>query len=103
MLTADEESVASKNSTVVAIFEQEADAVLGVTRRVKGFHLDVLADGESFAMARGGGDLVAVLAADDGKGVALEEFDVAAGVVVVAGNLFSLDCCEDAERFTGEC
>jgi hypothetical protein len=36
-------------------------------------------------VAWSGGDLVAVLSADDGKGVALEEFDVAAGVVVVAG------------------
>jgi hypothetical protein len=35
-------------------------------------------------VAWSGGDLVAVLSADDGKGVALEEFNVAAGVVVVA-------------------
>lgn len=85
MLTANEECIASEHSTVVAIFEQEANAVLGVTRCVQGFHFDVLADGESFAVAWSGGDLVAVLAADDGERVALEEFDVAAGVVVVAG------------------
>lgn len=52
---------------------------------VQGFHFNVLADGESFAVAWSGGDLVAVFAANDGKRVALEEFDVAAGVVVVAG------------------
>jgi len=85
LLTTDEERITGENSAVVAIFEQEADAVLGVARCVQSFHFDVLANGESFAVAWGGGDLVAVLAADDGKGVALEEFDVAAGVVVVAG------------------
>ena len=84
MLTANEECVAGKDSTVVAVFEQEADAVLGVARCVQGFHFNVLADGESFAVAWSGGDLVAVFAANDGKRVALEEFDVAAGVVVVA-------------------
>jgi hypothetical protein len=84
ILTTDEERVAGENSTVVAIFEQEADAILSVARCVQGFHFDVLADSEGFAMAWGGGNLVAVLSADDGKGIALEEFDVAAGVVVVA-------------------
>jgi hypothetical protein len=84
MLTANEKCVAGENSTVVAIFEQEADAVLGVARCVQGFHFDVLADGEGLAVAWSGGDFVAVLATDDGKGVALEEFDVAAGVIVVA-------------------
>lgn len=85
MLTANEECVASKHSTIVAVFKQEADAVLGVTRSVQGFHLDILANREGFAVAWGRSDLVTVLAADDGKRVALEEFDVAAGVVVVAG------------------
>lgn len=86
MLTANEEGVSSENSTVIAVFEQEADAVLGVTWCVQGLHFDVLADGEGFAVAWGGGDFVAVLSADDGKGVALEELDVAAGMVVVAGH-----------------
>ena len=85
MLTADEESVASKHSTVIAVFKQEADAILSVARCVQGFYFDVLADGKGFAMAWGGSDLVAVLATNDRNGVALEEFDVAAGVVVVAG------------------
>lgn len=84
-LTANEECVAGKDSTVVAVFEQEADAVLGVARCVQGFYLDVLADSEGLAVARGSGDLVAVLATDDRKGIALEEFDIAAGVVVMAG------------------
>jgi hypothetical protein len=85
MLTANEECVASENSTVIAVFEQETDAVLGVARCVQSFHFDVLADGEGFTVAWGGGDLVAVLSTDNGKGIALEEFDVAAGVIVVAG------------------
>jgi hypothetical protein len=85
MLTADEERVSSENSAVIAVFKQETDAVLSVARCVQGFHFDVLANGEGLAVAWGGGDLIAVLTADDGKGVALEEFDVAAGVVVVAG------------------
>ena len=45
-------------------------------------------------MAWCGGDLVAVLTANDGKRVALEEFDIAAGVVVVAEYLVSLGDCE---------
>jgi len=85
ILTANEECVAGENSTVVTIFKQEADAVLGVARCVQGFYFDVLADGERLAVAWGGGDFVAVLTTDDGKGIALEEFDVATGVVVVAG------------------
>jgi hypothetical protein len=84
MLTANEESVAGENSTVVAVFEQEADAVLGVARCVQGFHFNVLADGEGLTVTGSLGDLITILAADDWKRVALEEFDVAAGVVVVA-------------------
>ena len=37
-------------------------------------------------MAGSLGDLVAVLTTNDGEGVALKELDVAAGVVVVAGD-----------------
>ena len=83
MLPPDEKCVAGENSAVMAIFEQEADAVLSVARRVQGFHFDVLTDGEGLAVAGSLGDLVTVLAADNGKGVALEKFDVAAGVVVM--------------------
>ena len=104
MLTADEERVSSENSAVIAVFKQETDAVLSVARCVQGFHFDVLANGEGLTVAWGGGDLVAILATDDGKWVALEKLDVAAGVVVVAGHLVSLGKCEkDPERFTGEC
>lgn len=84
-LTADEECVAGEHSAVVAIFEQEADAVLGVAWCVQSFHFDVLADGEGLAVAWGRGDLFAVFTADDGQRVALEDFNVAAGMVVVAG------------------
>ena len=84
MLTADEERVSSENSAVIAVFKQETDAVLSVARCVQGFHFDVLANGEGLAVAWGGGDFVTVLTADNGEGVALEKFDVAAGMIVVA-------------------
>jgi hypothetical protein len=85
-LTASEECVAGEYSAVISIFEQEANAVLGVARCVQGFHFDILTDGEGLAMARSRGDLLAVLAANDWQRVALEDFDVAAGMVVVAGH-----------------
>ena len=55
-----------------------------MARRVKGLDFNVLADGESFAMAGCRGDLLAVLAANDGKRVALENLCVASGMVMVA-------------------
>jgi hypothetical protein len=57
-----------------------------VARRVQGFHFDVLADGEGLAVAGSRSDLLAVLAANDWQRVALEDFDIAAGMVVVAGH-----------------
>lgn len=65
-----------------------------MARRVKGLHLDVLADCESFTVTGCLVDLVAVLAADDGEGVALEDLCVSAGVVMVA-------VCESAEVIFG--
>lgn len=84
-LTANEKRVASEHSTVISIFEEEANTVLCVARSVQSFDLDVLTDSESFAVGRGGGDFFAVFAADDGERVAFEDFGVAAGVVMVAG------------------
>lgn len=55
-----------------------------MARRVQRLHLDTLADGEYLAMTRGLGDLIAVLATDDGEVVCLEDFSVAACMVVVA-------------------
>jgi hypothetical protein len=83
-ITANEQSVTSENSPVVSVFEEEADAVLGVARRVKGLHLDVLADREGLAVSGSLVDLVAVLAADDGERVAFEDLCVSTCVVVVA-------------------
>jgi hypothetical protein len=84
VLTANEQSVAGEDSTVVSIFEEEADAVLGMARRVQGFHLDVLADREGLAVSGSLVDLVAVLAANDGERVALENLCVSASVIMVA-------------------
>jgi hypothetical protein len=55
-----------------------------VARRVKGLHLDVLADCESFTVTGCLVDLVAVLAANDGERVALQDLYVSASVVMVA-------------------
>ena len=52
---------------------------------VQGFHFNVLADSECLAVTGGRGNLFAVLATDDGQRVALKDFNVAAGMVVVAG------------------
>lgn len=84
-LTADEQRVASEHSTIIAVLEKEANAVLSVTRCVQSFDFDILADSESLAVGRGCGDFFAVFTADDGERVAFEDFGVAAGVVVVAG------------------
>lgn len=65
-----------------------------MARRVKSLHLDVLANGKGFAVSWSLADLVAVLAADDGEGVALEDLCVSAGVVMVA-------VCESAEVIFG--
>lgn len=55
-----------------------------MARRVKGFHLDVIADREGLAMSGSLVDLVAVLTTNDGERVALEDLCVSAGVVMVA-------------------
>ena len=83
-ITANEQSVAGEDSTVVSIFEEEADAILGVARRVKGLHLDVLANRKGLAVSGSLVDLVAVLAANDGERVALENLCVSASVIMVA-------------------
>jgi hypothetical protein len=82
--TADEQSVASENSPVISVFEEEANAVLGMARRVKGLHLDVLANRKGFAMSGSLVDFVAVLTADDGERVALEDLCVSASMIMVA-------------------
>ena len=95
ILTTDEKCVTSEDSTVIAVFEQKTDAVLGMARCVESFHFDVLANSEGFAVAWGGGDFVAILATDDGQRVALEKLNVSAGMVVVAGYLVSPSVCEE--------
>lgn len=83
-ITANEQSVASEDSPVVSVFEEEANAVLGVARRVEGLHLDVLANREGLAMSGSLVDFFAVLAADDRERVVLEDLRVSASVVMVA-------------------
>jgi hypothetical protein len=55
-----------------------------VARRVESLHLDVLANREGLAVSGSLVDLFAVLAADDGERVALENLRVSASVVMVA-------------------
>lgn len=84
MHTANEQRVAGKNCTVVTIFEQIADAVLSVAWSVQSFDLDTIANCESLAVARCLGDFIAVSAADNREGVALQDFGVSTRMVVVA-------------------
>lgn len=69
----DEEGVAGEYDAIVGccVFEEKADAVLGMAGRVKSFDFDALADGECVAVGRGLGDLGTVFASDDGEGVFL--------------------------------
>jgi hypothetical protein len=83
-ITANEQSVTGENSPVVSVLEKEADAVLGVARRVKSLHLDVLANREGLTMSGSLVDLFAVLAADDRERVALEDLRVSTSVVMMA-------------------
>ena len=82
--TANEKCVSGKDSLVVAIFEEVADAVLCVARRVKCFHLDTLTNGECLAVRRRLGDFGTIFATDDGDGVCLEHLFIAAGMVMMA-------------------
>lgn len=102
-VTANEKSVTGEDRAVVAILKQVADAILGVAGRVQSFDLDVVADRESVSMAGSLGDLIAVLSADDGKGITLEDFSITAGVVVVTalGKLAKLRGCNGP--LTGGC
>lgn len=64
-----EQSIARKHDLVVAVLHKEADAVLGVTRRVQGLDGDA-ANVEGLAVFWRFGYLLAVLAADDLEGLA---------------------------------
>ena len=59
-----EQSIPRKHDLVVAVLHEEADAVLGVARRVKRLDHNA-ANVEGRAMCRCLGHLLAVLAADD--------------------------------------
>ena len=82
--TANEQGVTSEDCTVVAIFEQIANAVLRVAWSVKSLDLDAIANGERLAMARCLGDFIAIPTADDGERVALQDFSVSTSMVVMA-------------------
>lgn len=73
------------NLPVVSIFEEIADAVLSVARRVQSPDLDVLTKRKRRVVARRIRDMRAVLAADDGDGVVLQRLGVAARVVMAVG------------------
>jgi len=64
-----EQSVPSKHNFVVAILHEKANAVLGVARRVERLDRNA-ADVEGLAVFWCLGHLLAVLAADDLKGLA---------------------------------
>lgn len=64
--SADEQCVTGENSTFRAVLEVEADAVLGVAWCVQCRYLDAFTDGELRLVGWSGGDLGAVLAANDG-------------------------------------
>lgn len=83
---ANEERVPRKHGALVGVgvLEEVADAVLRVAWRVQGADGDAGAEGEGRVVRRGGRDGSAVLTADDGELVVLEDFVVAACVVVVA-------------------
>jgi hypothetical protein len=66
-LTADEKGVSSENDLLVAILEQEANAVLGMARGVQSLDLDVT-NVEGFAVCRCLGHFFAVSSTDDGEG-----------------------------------
>jgi hypothetical protein len=101
-LTADEKGVSSENDLLVAILEQEANAVLGMARGVQSLDLDVT-NVEGFAVCRCLGHLFAVSSTNDGEGVGFQlvdgqsysfssedekfsthHLDVTAGMIVVA-------------------
>jgi hypothetical protein len=70
--SANKQRITGKHCSLVTIFEEVANAVLGMTWRVKGLHLDAVTDRESRAICRSLADFDAVLATDDGQLVVLE-------------------------------
>lgn len=70
-LTADEESVSGEDGLVIAIFEQVANAILGVAWGVESLDLDVT-NVEGLTMCGRLGDFAAVLSADDGERICFE-------------------------------
>lgn len=82
--TANEQSVAGEYGSVVAVFEQIADAVLCMTRSMQSLNCDALSYSEGLAMTRSLGDLITVLAADDGELVGFQDLLVAASVIMMA-------------------
>jgi hypothetical protein len=73
-LAADEKSVSGENDLLVAILEQEANAVLGVARGVQSLDLDVT-NVEGLAVCRCLGHLFAVSSTNDGEGVGFQLVD----------------------------
>lgn len=72
----DEQRIACEDGFVAAVFEEVADAVLGVAGSVQSFDFDVFADCEGLAVRRRLGHFGAVSAADDGQRVSFELFSL---------------------------
>lgn len=64
-LTSDKQSITGEDNLVVSILHEVADTVLCVAGRVQRLNGDALSDLEDFAVCRGPGDRLAILAADD--------------------------------------
>jgi hypothetical protein len=82
--SADEHGVTRKHGLFGAILKEEAYAILGMARGVQRGDFDG-AEVETGVVRRGSSHLVAVLAANYGEREVLEDLDISAGVVVVAG------------------
>jgi hypothetical protein len=65
--TSDEESVSSKNCTLVSVFDKVADAILRVARSMQCGHGNPVSDFESLAMLRYFRNRLAVLSSNNSK------------------------------------
>lgn len=92
--TADEQGVPGEDGAVAggAVFKVVAYAVLGVAGSVEGADGDAGAEGEGGVVGWGGGDVLAILAGDDGERVVFKLALSAGGLVwiVVEGLTISV-------------
>lgn len=79
----DEKSVSSENDLFASVLEKVADAVLSMAGSVQGSDFDTITNLEGLLVARGMSLVCAILAANDGKLVVLQNLLIAASVVMV--------------------